>query len=94
LDGVSKCAVEHAVYLIQAVLGEAALAHPPIGGLDVRSGEPQQRDIAEILAQAPNVELIALVGAGPDPLARQLQPTAQENPHRHFACTDWQTLSK
>ena len=52
------------MYLIQAVLGEAALAHPPIGGLDVRSGELPQRDIAEILAQAPNVELIALVGAG------------------------------
>jgi hypothetical protein len=82
------------VDLIQAVLGEAALAHPPIGGLDVRSAELQQRNIAEILAQAPNVELIALVGAGPDPLSRQLQPTAEENPHRHFACTDWQTLSK
>ncbi len=82
------------MYLIQAVLGEAALAHPPIGGLDVRSGELPQRDVAEILAEAPNVELIALVGAGPDSLSHQLQPTTQENLHRHFACTDWQTLSK
>jgi hypothetical protein len=78
LQGVPQGTVEQAVYLVQAVRGQAALAHPPVSGLDVGSDLLNERQVAEPFRNPPHVEVVALIGAGPNPLSRQLQPARQE----------------
>ncbi len=66
LDGVSERAVEEAVDLANAVVREAAIMKPPVGGLDIWSRELDQRQRSKMLIDPTHVELVALVGAGPD----------------------------
>lgn len=63
---MSERAIEEAVDLANAVVGEAAIMKAPVGALDIWGRELDQRQRSKMLIDPPYIELVTLVGARPD----------------------------